>query len=53
MSYDPSDFGCCDEHVPYDELDGIDLIIRDMELEEGIQMDAVELELDDDEDIPY
>ena len=51
MSYDPSDFGCCDEHIPYEELDGIDLINHDMELSEGFKDEV--LELDDEEDIPY
>ena len=51
MSYDPSEFGCSDEHVPYDELDGLDLIIEDMEFAESFKDSS--LELDELEDIPY
>jgi len=50
--YDPSDFGCCDEHVPYEELDGIDLISKDMELAESYRDETLELD-DDLDDIPY
>jgi len=51
MSYDPSDFGCSDEHVPYEELEGLDLLIADMELSESYEDGS--LELDELEDIPY
>jgi hypothetical protein len=49
--YDPSDFECSDEHVPYEELEGLDLLIADMELSESFQDET--LELDDLDDIPY
>ena len=51
MDYDPSEFGCCDEHVPYEELEGLDLIIADMELTESFKDDTIEL--DELDDIPY
>lgn len=47
---DYSDFDCSDEHIPYEELEGLDLIIKDMELQEGMELGIAEL---DDEDIPY
>ena len=51
MDYDPTEYDECDEHVPYEMLDGLDLIIADMELTESFRDET--LALDDLDDIPY
>ena len=44
MDYDPSDFGCIDEHCPdeIDDLDGINRIMAEEDFENALKDDIID-----------